>query len=38
MRRAAATDHSISSGGQGGWSTMAVPGLGRKFWTITSWM
>ena len=25
-----------SSVGQGGWSCMAVPGLGRKFWTITS--
>ena len=23
--------------GHGGWPAMAVPGLGRKFWTITSW-
>ena len=28
--------HHSSSGGHGGWSCMAVPGLGRKFWTITS--
>ena len=29
--------HSRSSGGQGAALAMAVPGLGRKFWTITSW-
>ena len=35
-RRAAAMAHCRSSGGQGAAWTMAVPGLGRKFCTITS--
>ena len=26
-----------SSGGQAAAPAMAVPGLGRKFWTMTSW-
>ena len=33
-RRSSSTS---SSGGHGGCPAMAVPGLGRKFWTITSW-
>ncbi len=37
MSRAAAIDHTSSSVGHGGWPAMAVPGLGRKFWTMTSW-
>ncbi len=35
-RRASAMAWSRSSGGQGGASCIFVPGLGRKFWTITS--
>ena len=35
-RRATAMAHCRSSGGQGAARDMAVPGLGRKFWTITS--
>ena len=34
--RAAAIAHTSSSAGQGAARNMAVPGLGRKFWTITS--
>ena len=36
MRRATATVHTSSSGGQGAADHIAVPALGRKFWTITS--
>ena len=35
-RRAAAMAHCRSSGGQASARAMAVPGLGRKFWTMTS--
>ena len=35
-RRAAATVHTSSSGGHGAERCIAVPALGRKFWTITS--
>ena len=34
--RAAAIVHSSSSGGHGSALCIAVPGFGRKFWTITS--
>ena len=36
ISRAAATAQRYSSGGHGGASCIAVPGFGRKFWTITS--
>jgi hypothetical protein len=34
--RAAAMAHCRSSGGHGAALAMAVPGFGRKFWTMTS--
>ncbi|PNH02883.1 hypothetical protein TSOC_011098 [Tetrabaena socialis] len=37
MSRAAATAHSSSSSGGSGQAAIAVPGLDRKFWMISSW-